>query len=88
MIRTLTRCASPPSTPPSAKATAFTERLGLTLGRAISIQEASFATPRPISFAVEADAGFAAPAVFGGTQEVTVRIDIVFETWPAPVVAE
>ncbi len=72
-----------------AKATAITERLGLTLGRAISIQEAGFFSPRPVEFlAIEADAGFAAPAVFGGTQEVTVRIDIVFETWPAPVVAE
>ena len=66
-----------------SKATAVTERLGLVLGRATSVREVGFATPVRAEAAAFADEGVSiAPAIFGGDQDVTVRIEIVFEIWP------
>jgi uncharacterized protein YggE len=67
------------------KATAITERLGLVLGRAISVREVGFSTPVRVEFGAVSEDAFAspsAPAIFGGDQDVTVRIEIVFEIWP------
>jgi uncharacterized protein YggE len=68
-----------------AKATAITERLGLVLGRAISVREVGFSSPvRAPGIATDEAFAAPAPAIFVGDQAVTVRIEVVFEMWPAP----
>ena len=65
------------------KATAMTERAGVTLGRAISIREVGFASPVLVGErSLALDEGLAAPTpVFTGSQDVTVTVEIVFETF-------
>ena len=62
-----------------AKAQAMAARAGVELGRAIVIEEIGFATPsRAQEFAL--DEAVAAPTlVFGGTDEITVSVRMVFE---------
>ncbi len=63
-----------------AKAQAMTERAGVTLGRAVLIQEAGGATPLPFQAAPTADGVLATP-VFTGTQEITLSVYLEFETF-------
>ena len=65
------------------KATAMTERADVTLGRAISIREVGFASPVLVGErSLALDEGLAAPTpVFTGSQDVTVTVEIVFETF-------
>lgn len=64
------------------KARAIAERLDLVLGRAISVRDFSFTPVRTEDVAFEAPVAAPTP-VFAGESEVTVSVEIVFETWPA-----
>ncbi len=59
------------------KATAMAERAGVQLGNVIAIEEIGFSSPRAVGgIAFEADA--AATPIFGGTEEISASVRIVF----------
>lgn len=65
-----------------AKATAMANRAGISLGRVVSLRETGLSSPVrfDVGFA-EAD-GVAAPTpIFGGGMEITVRVEMQFETF-------
>lgn len=65
-----------------SKARAIADRLDLRLGRAISVRDFSFTPVRSEGVSFD-QAPVAAPTpVFAGESEVTVSVEIVFETWP------
>ena len=61
-----------------AKAQAIAERAGVDLGRAIVIEEGGFGTPTTVE-AIAFDEAAGAPPVFGGTDQITVSVRMVFE---------
>ena len=60
-----------------AKAQAIAERAGVQLGRAILIEEVGFASPVSVD-AIAFDEAAGATPVFGGTDEITVSVRMVF----------
>lgn len=61
-----------------AKAQAMAARAGVELGRAIVIEEIGFATPSRVP-EIAFDEAVVATPVFGGTDEITVSVRMVFE---------
>ena len=65
-----------------AKASAMADRAGIVLGRVVSLRETGSSSPVrfDVGFA-EADGAAAPTPIFGGGLEITVRVDMQFETF-------
>jgi hypothetical protein len=65
-----------------AKASAMADRAGIVLGRVVSLRESGVASPVRVDIGfAEGDFAAAPTPIFGGGLEVTVRVDMKFETF-------